>query len=169
MLSALQFVHSLKYVYRDMKPHNVMINLSDVDKNGNLNGNARLIDFGLAKRYICNNRHVSFKRKNFSGTLKYASINAHNRMTQSRRDDMESLFYTVLYLLKKSYLPWNEITVSSKKVRNEKIKNMKQNLDIYEVVSPHDNMYAKFGIHATTLGFFEKPCYDWCSEKISII
>lgn len=39
------------------------------------------------------------------GTIRYASVHAHLGRTASRRDDLESLAYTLLFLLN-GKLPW---------------------------------------------------------------
>lgn len=66
-----------------------------------------LIDFGLSKKYLdSNGNHVKLKfGKDITGTLRYCSRRTHLGQEQSRRDDLESLGYTLIYLAK-GVLPW---------------------------------------------------------------
>ena len=83
------------------------------------------VDFGLAKPYLDSetNRHVPFaehrsitgdhntkifvsKSKYFEGTVRYMSVHAHRGIEQSRRDDMESIGYLLVYFMKGGKLPW---------------------------------------------------------------
>ena len=67
-----------------------------------------LIDYGLSKKYRDNKtqQHILYKEsKKLIGTARYSSINSHLCIEQSRRDDLESLGYLLVYLLKGG-LPW---------------------------------------------------------------
>ena len=67
-----------------------------------------MIDFGFCKTYMDNDKHIKIRKLNsLIGSLTYASINAHNFIELSRRDDLESLFYVLIYLLNGS-LPWTD-------------------------------------------------------------
>lgn len=101
VINSLKFLHSKGYLHRDIKPDNIMIG-----KNENSH-RVYIIDFGLAKKYILSDgSHIPMKEgKKLTGTARYASINTHLGLEQSRRDDLESLAYLMVFLFK-TKLPW---------------------------------------------------------------
>ena len=87
-----------------MKPENILIG------QGKKTNTFYLIDFGLAKRYLCpkTGTHIPFKaNKGTIGTLKYLSLSAHKGNEHSRRDDLESLGIILIYFLRRGNLPWD--------------------------------------------------------------
>ena len=95
MIQRIQFLHSKGLVHRDIKPANFLFGL---------NNNVHilyLIDFGFCKKYkLANDKHILFKStSNIIGTMNFISLNVHKKIEPSRRDDLESIIYILLYLL----------------------------------------------------------------------
>lgn len=61
-----------------------------------------MVDFGISKFYRDKKGiHIPYsEKKSFLGTSRYASISAHKGHELSRKDDLESLGYVLVYLLK---------------------------------------------------------------------
>lgn len=124
MIERLKFLHGKGLVHRDIKPDNFVMGLGE---NSNV---LYLIDMGLGiYNYDKNGVHKQLKQKNsLTGTVNYCSLNTHKFIEQSRRDDLESVIYTLVHLYQGS-LPWDEVSSSSSnnKMLNE-IMEIKQTL-----------------------------------------
>merc|ERR1719362_1786044 len=122
MLRRLEDLHALGIIHRDVKPDNFALG------RGVQSNVVYLIDFGLAKQYYCHKaeRHIPYiENKGLTGTAKYASVNVHLGIEQSRRDDIQALGYTLLYFLRGN-LPWDILRFRSKKGLRDTILKMKQ-------------------------------------------
>lgn len=110
ILQRIEYVHEKGFIHRDVKPENFLIGLNDNSHT------IYMIDYGLSRRYKDKNtgQHVSYREnRNLVGTARYASINAHLGIEQSRRDDIEGIGYLLVYLLL-GKLPWQSKQEKSK-------------------------------------------------------
>jgi serine/threonine protein kinase len=96
MINILEVLHNHDLLHRDLKPSNLLFGLGSIKQTNKL----FLIDFGLCKRYSYNGAHIPIKtNKNIIGTPNFVSINVHKNIEPSRRDDIESCLYIMLYML----------------------------------------------------------------------
>lgn len=103
ILDILKNLHNKGLVHRDIKPSNIL--LGNEDENNKL----FITDFGLSTIFIESNGEHKKEKKvdSIIGSRKYISINGHNLISQSRRDDLESFFYVLEYLVQ-GKLPWDD-------------------------------------------------------------
>ena len=122
MVSVLQYIHDRHIIHRDIKPDNFVMGCNDK------NARVYLLDFGLAKKYRSSKTLIQYpyiKKNKLTGTARYASIHALEEMEQSRRDDLESTGYVLMYFLRGS-LPWQGLKVKTKEDRFKKILEKKK-------------------------------------------
>ena len=120
-----------------------------------------VIDFGLVKRYFDpkTGKHIEYKEgRSLTGTARYASLNTHLGCEQSRRDDMESIGYILIYFLD-GCLPWQGIQVQNRKTKYDTIAEKKASLPIEELCGKHPKEFSIYLNYVRTLRFDEKPDY----------
>ena len=151
----LKTVHEKGLVHRDIKPDNFLLGLDRQSKK------IHIIDFGFCKSYITDNNHNKMKKtKNLIGSSCYASINAHNFIELSRRDDLESLCYMLIYFYLGS-LPWQQL-----KYDNSTIKLLKQNIIENNNIIPFVLIdYLKY---IRSLEYDEKPNYSLLIDNFKL-
>ncbi|KAF8407082.1 hypothetical protein HHK36_006207 [Tetracentron sinense] len=157
MITRIEYVHSKGFLHRDIKPDNFLMGL------GRKANQVYVIDFGLAKRYrdSTTNRHIPYREnKNLTGTARYASCNTHLGIEQSRRDDLESLGYVLLYFLRGS-LPWQGLKAATKKQKYDKICEKKLSTPIEILCKSHPVEFASYFHYCHSLTFDQRPDYGF--------
>jgi serine/threonine protein kinase len=122
-----------------------------------------IIDFGLAKRYRDPKTHVHImyrENKHLTGTPRYASINNHLGIEQSRRDDLESLGYVFMYFLRGS-LPWQGLRANTKKQKYQKIMEKKMATPIDLLCKGFPDEFRVYFEYCRALRFADKPDYSY--------
>ncbi|XVF88786.1 hypothetical protein PTKIN_Ptkin19aG0079300 [Pterospermum kingtungense] len=157
MINRVEFVHSKSFLHRDIKPDNFLMGL------GRRANQVYIIDFGLAKKYrdSSTHQHIAYREnKNLTGTARYASMNTHLGIEQSRRDDLESLGYVLMYFLRGS-LPWQGLKAGTKKQKYEKISEKKVSTSIEALCRGYPTEFASYFHYCRSLRFDDKPDYAY--------
>lgn len=155
MINRVEYVHSKSFLHRDIKPDNFLMGL------GRRANQVYVIDFGLAKKYRepTTHHHIPYREnKNLTGTARYASINTHLGIEQSRRDDLESLGYVLMYFLRGS-LPWQGLKAGTKKQKYERISERKMSTTIEGLCRTYPNEFSSYFHYCRSLRFDDKPDY----------
>lgn len=170
MLRRIESIHDKGFLHRDIKPDNFLF------------GSERyphvlyIIDFGLAKKYCKyvdteetsphNIEHIPCETgRNITGTERYVSVNVHEGLTPSRRDDMESIGYVMIYLLN-GYLPWSIKETSNSENGSEKkelldVCNMKKRVSHWILENNLPTECITYIEYCRNLEFDEKPDYNY--------
>ena len=155
LLARIEYIHMKGFLHRDIKPENFSIGLN------NKAGNIFMFDYGISSRYIDwkTKQHIEFRDgRSLTGTARYASINVHGGIEPSRRDDLESIAYVLIYFLKGS-LPWENVKLNNKSEKYEAILNMKKSIHTCDLCSGIPKEFQLFLDHVRRLEFRDKPDY----------
>ena len=164
MLHCVEGLHSCGYVHNDIKPENFLLDSE---------GKIHLIDYGLASTYLDSgsHQHIEQRKSNgIKGTLRFASINLHQRVVPSRRDDIESLFYVWLYFVM-GRLPWDNLqssnTLEGRAATSKRWKNVLRVKQAFKIERVCDDLEPDmirlieiFRDHFVELAFWQSPDYQ---------
>ncbi|KAJ9130643.1 Protein kinase [Pleurostoma richardsiae] len=154
ILSRIEYIHSKHIVHGEIKPGNFMMATDKLT--------VYITGFGLGRKFWDSkaDKHKPFKTgRDFTGTLRFASIHRHEGVVPSRRNDIEEVFYTLIYFLCGS-LPWQGIEATTKEERRERVFGMKKNIPTSELCAGLPEEVADGLDYARSLGFDERPDYD---------
>jgi casein kinase 1 len=157
LIARLDYFHSKCFVHRDIKPDNFLIGV------GNKANVVYLIDLGLAKKYRDPKTHVHIpyaEHKNLTGTARYASVNTHLGIEQSRRDDLESLGFVLMYFLRGS-LPWQGLRAATKKEKYDRISEKKMSTPIEILCRGFPAEFVTYLNYCRSLRFEDRPDYNY--------
>jgi serine/threonine protein kinase len=162
MVCRIEYVHSKGFIHRDIKPDNFLIGL------GKRSSLLHVIDFGLAKKYRNpkTGRHIPYiENKSLTGTARFASINAHVGIEQSRRDDMEAIAYVLLYFVQGS-LPWQGLQASSKQGKYRRIMEKKISTPIEELCRGQAAEFSSYLSYVKSMRFEDRPDYGYLRRML---
>ena len=154
-------------MHNDLKLENIVIGVDEPSK-------IYLIDFGLTAKYVDENGQHVVKQyiRNFSGNFLFASLNSARGFNKSRRDDIESLFYLLIYIVNDEHLPWCDLLVRDDQKEKPDLKVLlKQRLDLKYT----RKLFSKIPSELTdclkkvlTLTFDETPNYQYYRESLAL-
>lgn len=162
-LDAIQTLHDAGFLHRDIKPSNFAIQRRRKEDRLQVT----VLDFGLARPYTVSGPGSEVRNPRpvagFRGTVRYASVHAHEHRDLSRRDDLWSLFYMLVEFIC-GQLPWRRIR------DKDLVGQMKAAMD-------HKEMALKAGIHRSiaecwvshlfSLDYRSRPDYDLLKHSLT--
>ncbi|MCJ1461607.1 serine/threonine protein kinase [Pseudocyphellaria aurata] len=157
LIRRLEFIHSKGLVHRDVKPDNFLMGTG---RRGNV---VYVTDLGLTTE----RRHAQVvfnpeakEVRHIIGTERFASINGHLGILQSRSDDLQCLGYMFIYFLR-GYLPWQGLKVRDGKEKEQLIMEKKQTTSTEELCADLPEEFRIYFDYIGSLDFDEKPSYSY--------
>ena len=159
VIERLETIHAQYIIHRDIKPDNFLIGREDPNI-------IYLVDFGLSKKYRSQQtgRHVKFRNTGkLTGTLRFASPNALRGGEQSRKDDLISAGYMLIYLFKKK-LPWQVIKAQNSTDKYIKIYRTKKAIKPEQLCQNLPKEFVQYMRYVQNLGFESNPDYNYLKK-----
>jgi len=166
IMHIFKFIHGRGMLHRDLKPENITVGRWPHDPR-----TLYLIDFGLSKQFVTigtdnRRKHIPMKnptrvpKRGLTGTVRYASVNAHYG-DQSRRDDLASFGHVLIYFLRGGNLPWMGMKALTKADKYKKILKLKESVAVQSLLKDFPQEYHLYMTYVSQLKFTEKPNYRY--------
>ncbi|KAK0421204.1 hypothetical protein QR680_015110 [Steinernema hermaphroditum] len=165
MIIRIEYIHVKNFIHRDIKPDNFLMGI------GPHYNELFLIDFGLAQKFRDSRTgaHIAYRDgKSLTGTARYASINAHLGIEQTRRDDLEALGYVIMYF-NRGQLPWQGLKAATKKQKYEKISEKKMSTPTEILCKGYLAEFSMYMNYCRRLRFDEDPDYMYLRQLFRIL
>jgi len=159
LLTRIEYIHERGFIHRDIKPENFLIGRK------NKANQVYVIDFGLAKQYRDPQTHSHIplvEYKSLTGTARYASVNAHLGFEVSRRDDLESLGFMLIYFIRG--LPWQKLKAFTKEELSYKILTKKMQTTVDKLCYHTPGEFKKYFMYCRNLQFEAQPDYTYLKQ-----
>ena len=158
IIDRIEYVHSKLLLHRDIKPENFVVGYKN-------NSIIYIIDFGISRKYKSSHtgKHLKYSLTGrMFGTVRYASYNASRGVEQSRRDDLESIGYMLIFLAT-GYLPWKGISLKDKNMQKKYremllLKKYTPSKDLCRNLPPQ---FADYIDYCKKLSFEQDPDYEY--------
>ena len=157
LISIFEIIHNNNIIHRDIKPSNIAMGLGSNYKY------LYILDFGLSRKYRSKTtkKHIEFTKDNpLVGNARYSSINALEGGTISRRDDLESIGYLIIYLIL-GKLPWQGIIGNNREDKFYKILSVKKNTTPEELCKGLPPQFVQYIKYTRNLEFEADPDYNY--------
>lgn len=176
ILKSIEKIHSIGYVHCDIKPQNILFDSSnhewmETDSSESMSQNYVLIDFGISQPYMQNGKHIKKEKiRKFRGSLEFCAADVLCQYKPTRKHDIESLIYTILYLLRNKKTLWKcdyteedsmELGMSLKE-KLHKLAWVKLDANPEEMCSGlrQSKEFSKLYEYIMEMGYFDKPDYQ---------
>jgi serine/threonine protein kinase len=182
IVEIIEKIHEKGVIHRDIKPENFMISRSRIQDNQTDQTNpssdqvikkVNIIDFGLSRIYMKEDVHIPNKADaSIVGTMRYISTHIHEGNVYSRRDDIISILYVIVYLLK-GKLPWCSLKIEpgDKRTKAEIVYEVKKQTPIPNLCRGLPDIFERMLTYAYKINFSEKPDYIYlkrlCKKELS--
>ena len=158
IIDRIEYVHSKLLIHRDIKPENFVVGYKN-------NSIIYIIDFGISRKYKSSHtgKHLKYSLTGkMFGTVRYASYNASRGVEQSRRDDLESIGYMLIFLAT-GYLPWKGLSLKDKNMRKKYMEMllMKKYTPSKDLCKNLPSQFVDYIDYCKKLTFEQDPDYEY--------